>query len=97
MTNVALQKKNRGAKPVLKWAGGKSQMLDLLYPLIPRKYNKYIEPFFGGGALFFAVLPAQAVIADSNPEIINLYQVISVDVESLIESKIVFKTVSVQT
>ena len=59
-------------KPVLKWAGGKSQMLDILLPLVPEHYGKYIEPFFGGGALFFALGPEEAIIADSNPEIINL-------------------------
>ena len=41
------------SKPVLKWAGGKQQMLDKLRPLVPSNFNKYIEPFIGGGALFF--------------------------------------------
>ena len=41
-------------KPILKWAGGKSQMLDSLLSHVPKDYGKYIEPFFGGGALFFA-------------------------------------------
>ena len=39
-------------KPILKWAGGKTQLLEHLLPQIPKEYNKYIEPFFGGGALF---------------------------------------------
>lgn len=60
-------------KPILKWAGGKSQMLDTLLSRIPEHYNTYIEPFFGGGALFFALQPKNAVISDSNPELINLY------------------------
>ncbi|GAX91063.1 Dam family site-specific DNA-(adenine-N6)-methyltransferase [Effusibacillus lacus] len=71
-------------KPVLKWAGGKQQMLDILLPNAPKKYNKYIEPFFGGGALFFALLPEKAIIADSNPEIINLYRCLSENVEDVI-------------
>lgn len=40
------------AKPILKWAGGKTQMLSELLPKVPSSYGRYIEPFFGGGALF---------------------------------------------
>lgn len=61
-------------------------MLDALLTKVPKKYNKYIEPFIGGGALFFALSPKEAVIADSNPELINLYNVIASDVESLISA-----------
>ena len=71
-------------KPILKWAGGKTQLLEHLLPKIPKEYNKYIEPFFGGGALFFALKPNNSIIADSNPELINLYRVIAKDVNSLI-------------
>ena len=71
-------------KPILKWAGGKTQLLEHLLPKIPKEYNKYIEPFFGGGALFFALKPKNSIIADSNPELINLYRVIAKDVNSLI-------------
>ena len=71
-------------KPILKWAGGKTQLLEHLLPKIPKEYNKYIEPFFGGGALFFALMPNNSIIADSNPELINLYRVIAKDVNSLI-------------
>lgn len=39
-------------KPILKWAGGKTQMLGIM-PKIPETYGRYIEPFVGGGALFF--------------------------------------------
>lgn len=61
------------AKPILKWAGGKTQMLSDLLPKVPSSYGRYIEPFFGGGALFFALQPENAIIADSNPELINMY------------------------
>jgi DNA adenine methylase len=71
-------------KPVLKWAGGKQQLLDVLLPQVPPNYNRYIEPFFGGGALFFALKPRNAIIADSNPELINLYKVIANNVTELI-------------
>ena len=40
------------AKPILKWAGGKTQMLNDLLPKVPSSYGRYIEPFFGGGAMF---------------------------------------------
>lgn len=72
-------------RPPLKWAGGKTQLLGELLPKIPSKYSRYIEPFFGGGALFFAANPANAVISDSNPELVNLYQTLASDVESVIE------------
>lgn len=71
-------------KPILKWAGGKQQMLDVLLPQVPKQYNRYIEPFFGGGALFFALTPKDAIIADSNPELMNLYRVVADNVEELI-------------
>lgn len=73
-------------KPVLKWAGGKLQMLDVLLPQAPKKYSRYIEPFFGGGALFFALNPQDAIISDSNPELINLYKVIANNCDELIDS-----------
>jgi DNA adenine methylase len=73
-------------KPILKWAGGKQQMLDVILPKVPSRYNRYIEPFFGGGALFFALCPQDAVIADSNPELINLYTVVANDVQALIDA-----------
>jgi DNA adenine methylase len=73
-------------RPVLKWAGGKQQMMDALLAKVPARYNRYVEPFFGGGALFFSLLPARAVIADSNPELINLYKVLVYGVDALIEA-----------
>jgi len=67
------------ARPVLKWVGGKTQLLDALRARIPTKFNRYIEPFVGGGALFFDLNPRTAVIADLNPELINLYQCLQHD------------------
>lgn len=46
------ERKQIQAKPIMKWAGGKTQMLGDIMPKIPQKYGKYIEPFIGGGALF---------------------------------------------
>ena len=74
------------AKPILKWAGGKTQLLDELLARMPRSYGRYIEPFVGGGALFFAVAPDNGVIADSNPELINLYKTVANNVEGVIDA-----------
>ncbi len=81
---VALPSSAYTAKPLLKWAGGKGQLLSALLPKIPKRYNRYIEPFFGGGALFFALHPDQGVIADSNPELINVYRTVADDALSVI-------------
>lgn len=85
-TNVAYEIVELPGRPILKWAGGKSQLLSELLPKIPQKYGKFIEPFFGGGALFFAAKPKQAIISDSNPELINLYSMVASDVEGVIRA-----------
>jgi len=73
------------AKPILKWAGGKTQMLNELLPKVPPSYGRYIEPFLGGGALFFALQPENAIIADSNPELINMYRQVAEHVDGVIK------------
>lgn len=72
-------------KPFLKWAGGKTQLLDELLKKVPEKTNRYIEPFIGGGAMFFALQPRAGVIADSNPELVNVYRCVADNVEQVIE------------
>lgn len=85
MAEQVIEKKNKiQAKPILKWAGGKTQMLGDLLPKVPASYGKYIEPFIGGGAMFFALNPDDAVIADSNPELINMYRQIANKVDEVI-------------
>lgn len=76
--------RNVQAKPILKWAGGKTQMLSDIMPKVPNNYGKYIEPFLGGGAVFFALNPKYAIIADRNPELINVYQQVKGNVEKVI-------------
>ena len=73
------------ARPILKWAGGKTQMLGDLLPKVPNSYGRYIEPFFGGGAMFFALQPESAIIADSNPELINMYQEVANHADNVIQ------------
>ena len=63
-------------KPFVKWAGGKRQIIDKLKMYIPDEYNTYYEPFAGGGALLFELSPKDAVINDSNKELMNVYQVL---------------------
>ena len=67
------------AKPFVKWAGGKRQIIDKLLKLVPVEYNTYYEPFVGGGALLFELSPKYAVINDSNKELMNVYKTISTD------------------
>lgn len=84
-TRQISENKNQGqAKPILKWAGGKTQMLGELLPKVPGSYGRYIEPFVGGGAMFFALNPHAAVIADSNPELINMYRQVAGNTEEVI-------------
>lgn len=73
-------------KPFVKWAGGKGQILDELLARVPAQYNTYFEPFLGGGALFFSLLPRKAVLNDKNEELMNGYMVIQSQVEALIQS-----------
>ena len=73
------------AKPILKWAGGKTQMLGELLSRVPKNYGRYIEPFLGGGALFFSLKPENAIISDSNPELINMYLQVARHLDNVIE------------
>jgi len=63
-------------RPLLKWAGGKSQLLDVLHKAMPRSFSRYAEVFFGGGALFWSLARLGSFIADSNPDLLNFYQVV---------------------
>ena len=75
--------------PFVKWAGGKTQLLDRLDKLIPLKFNRYFEPFLGGGAFFYHLASKKnlrfiAYLSDINQELINVYQVIKSNVDELI-------------
>lgn len=76
----------RVSQPFLKWAGGKTQLLDELLKRMPKDYNVYFEPFIGGGALYFAVSPKVAVIADINDDLVNAYNIVRDQPEELIEA-----------
>lgn len=62
--------------PILKWAGGKRQLLPQITPLIPKDINTYYEPFLGAGAVLFELQPKKAIVNDTNSELINVYEVI---------------------
>lgn len=86
MAEQAIKKlANIQVKPILKWAGGKTQMLNDLLPKVPSSYDRYIEPFLGGGAMFFALQPENAIISDSNPELINMYRQVADHVDDVIQ------------
>lgn len=71
-------------KPLLKWAGGKAQLLDTIARYLPKDIERYVEPMIGGGALFFALAPHRALIADVNPELINFYRAIVQDLDGVV-------------
>ncbi len=75
-------------KPILKWAGGKGKLLPQLLPLLPGDIAdcRYLEPFIGGGAMFFHLQPTEAVINDANTELVTVYTAVKGDVEELIEN-----------
>ncbi len=75
-------------KPILKWAGGKRQLLDEIIPLIERLMPRdatYVEPFVGGGAVLFALQPSKAIINDLNGELINVYKTVRDEPDALID------------
>ena len=71
--------------PILKWAGGKRQLLPQIMPLIPKDINTYYEPFLGAGAVLFELQPKKAIVNDTNAELINVYEVIRDNPTQLIE------------
>ena len=78
-------KKNKLVAPVLKWVGGKRQLIETFTPLLPNRITSYCEPFVGGGALLFHLQPNTAYVNDINSDLICVYTVIRDSVEELIE------------
>lgn len=76
------------ARPVLKWAGGKSKLVESICALLPKKIGTYFEPFAGGAAVFFTLKRQgrcqKAVLSDRNPELVNVYQALQSDVNGVI-------------
>ncbi len=77
--------KNEKVTPFVKWAGGKTQLLDAIFALKPKHYNNYHEPFVGGGAFLFKELPNSGTINDLNDELMATYQTIKSNCNELIK------------
>ena len=73
--NNTEEKKN--LNPIIKWSGGKKDELKYILPHIPNKYNLYLEPFIGGGAVYFHLNPNKSLISDVHKELIDFYQSIT--------------------
>lgn len=78
--------KNKLVAPVVKWVGGKRQLLDEIVPRLPKHITTYCEPFLGGGAVLFSLQPKNAIVNDLNADLMLVYEVIRDDVELLIAS-----------
>ncbi len=72
-------------RPFLKWVGGKRQLVPELVARAPASFGRYFEPFVGGGALFFHLLPREALLADANERLIGTYRAVRDDVDGVID------------
>ena len=77
--------KNKLIMPVVKWVGGKRQLIDEIKKYIPKQIDTYYEPFFGGGAVLFYLQPKKAVINDLNEDLVTTYKVIKEQHKELID------------
>jgi DNA adenine methylase len=73
-------------RPFVKWAGGKRQLLAEIWKRLPARFGTYYEPFVGGGALFFRLRPAAAVLADQNERLIRTYSGVKNHVHDVIRN-----------
>lgn len=71
------------ARPFIKWAGGKTALLSTLIPRLPTNFRRYYEPFLGGGSVFLALAPDEAVLSDCNRWLIDTYEAIRRDWEAV--------------
>jgi DNA adenine methylase len=85
MPNTAQDRIIPKPTPILKWAGGKRQLLEAITQNKPSSFNRYFEPFIGGGAVFFNLQHHGSYISDTNEALINLYTVIQNKARALIE------------
>ncbi len=72
--------------PIIKYAGGKTRLLPELVARMPKKFNRYFEPFAGGAAMFFKIRPDYAVLGDTNADLINMYKAVGRDVEAVVRN-----------
>ncbi|WP_082538961.1 Dam family site-specific DNA-(adenine-N6)-methyltransferase [Lysobacter sp. Root494] len=86
MTQLAARGRSAIGTPLIKWPGGKRALVPKLIEHFPARFNRYYEPFFGGGALFFALQPAKAVLSDINQDLINCYRRVKEQPDDLIKA-----------
>lgn len=72
-------------KPLLKWVGGKTQLISELTSILPSKFGSYHEPFLGGGALFFELERPGSFVSDFNPRLVSFYNEVSLDPDALFQ------------
>jgi DNA adenine methylase len=82
--NASLLPRVQEAAPFVKWVGGKRALLHELESRFPRRFNRYFEPFVGGGAVYYHLQPQAAFLGDANRELVNTYNVVKNDVRELI-------------
>lgn len=78
--------KNSNVAPFVKWAGGKRQLLSQIKMRMPETFNRYFEPFVGGGAVYFDLLPQHAALNDINRSLINAYTQIRCDPSGFLDA-----------
>ncbi|CDX27351.1 DNA adenine methylase Dam [Mesorhizobium sp. ORS 3324] len=74
MTHVARISQRVSLEPFLKWAGGKRWFAERCVHLVPERFERFVEPFLGSGAMFFALQPARAILSDLNADLIGCYR-----------------------
>ena len=77
--------KNIILAPILKWVGGKRQLLNEINPLLPKRITTYVEPFVGGGAVLFSLQPKKAIVNDFNKDLINVYKIVRDNPQELLD------------
>ncbi|MEI7669066.1 MAG: DNA adenine methylase, partial [Pseudomonadota bacterium] len=75
INNITNQSFKKHLKPLIKWSGGKSDEIKMFEKYFPEHYSTYIEPFVGGGSVYFYLNPVKAVISDVHKELIDLYKI----------------------
>lgn len=84
-TKKEIEKEPVQARPFVKWVGGKRQLLNELLKHAPKEYGTFHEPFLGGGAMFFGLKPARAILSDTNERLVRTYRGVRNDVEAVIK------------
>jgi DNA adenine methylase len=74
MSAIVEETKKINLKPIFKWSGGKKDEIPKFSKYIPKFTGTYLEPFIGGGAVFFHLNPKKSTISDMHKELIDLYQ-----------------------